>query len=390
MPNRLYLIVAAALFLSPSVGAAAESAATAAGFASAADVAAGPAAEPAQQPGPESREEPRQALQQDLAQEPQQDLQQELPQAEPGPTVFDELLVSGEQPGPGLWRVTKATAEGGEHVLWILGSYGPLPKRMQWRSRALERALAQSGEVIAPPSVDTDVGLFKGATLLPSLVGIRKNPNGETLQELVPPELYARWSVLKQRYLGNDRGIEKWRPIFAAGELYREAIGEAGLERSNIVWPAVEKAAKKRKLAVTRPVVNVAVEKPRDLIREFKKAEIEDLECFARTIERLESDLDLMRVRANAWATGEIAVLRELAPVDQAGACLSVVTGSELLQSRGLADLPTRLSDAWLAAAEDALARNASTVAVVWMSQLLSEDGILAQLESRGYRVEAP
>lgn len=381
MPYRLVLAALAGLILLGPVAAIAGTPAADGSVAAIAGVAAEPAAAPGQEQGPQSQEE--------MPRQPQQDPSQELPQEEPGPTVFDELLVSGEQPGPGLWRVTKQTADG-EHVLWILGSYGPLPRRMQWRSRVLERALDQSTEVIAPPSVDTNVGVLRGATLLPSLVGIRKNPNGETLQELVPPELYARWSVLKQRYLGNDRGVEKWRPIFAAGELYREAISEAGLERSNIVWPAVEKAAKKRKLPITRPVVDVELEKPRDLIREFKKAEIEDLECFARTIERLESDLDLMRVRANAWATGEIGVLRELAPVDQAGACLAVVTGSELLQSRGLADLPTRLTDAWLAAAEDALARNASTVAVVWMSQLLSEDGLLAQLESRGYRIEAP
>lgn len=311
------------------------------------------------------------------------------PEAGPGTPVFDELLVSGEQPGPGLWRVSRATADG-EHVLWILGSYGPLPKRMQWRSRQLEQALDQSVEVIAPASVSTDVGVLRGATLLPSLVGIRRSPNGETLEQQVPPELYARWLVLKQRYLGNDRGVEKWRPVFAAGELYREAISEAGLERRNLVWPAVEKAAKKRRLPITRPVVSVPVEQPRQLIREFKQAELEDLECFARTIERLESDLELMRVRANAWATGEVAVLRELAPVDQAGACLAVATGSELLQSRGLADLPSRVAASWLAAAEDALARNPSTVAVVWMSQLLGEDGLLAQLQSRGYRVEAP
>ncbi|MCU0975964.1 MAG: TraB/GumN family protein [Steroidobacteraceae bacterium] len=372
MPQRLRLIALAGVLLLGPLAAAADTAPTDAASAAAAEVVA--VAGLGQQPAP--------------GQGPESELEQ-APEAAPAPTVFDELLVSGEQPGPGLWRVAKQTAEG-EHVLWILGSYGPLPKRMQWRSRQFERAIAESAEVIAPASVNTDVGVFRGATLLPSLVGIRKNPNGETLQELVPPELYERWLVLKRRYLGNDRGVEKWRPVFAAGELYREAIGEAGLELSNVVWPVVEKAAKKRKLVITRPVVDVEVEEPRDLIREFKKAELEDLECFARTIERLESDLDLMRVRANAWATGEVGVLRELAPVDQAGACLAVVTGSELLQSRGLADLPSRLTAAWLAAAEEALARNASTVAVVWMSQLLREDGLLAQFEARGYRVEAP
>lgn len=310
-------------------------------------------------------------------------------ETEVGPTTFDELLVSGEQPGPGLWRVSKPTADG-ENVLWILGSYGPLPKKLQWRATQVERVIAQSQEVLGPVTVDAGVGFFKGVTLLPSLVGIRDNPNGETLRELVPPDLYARWLVLKKQYLGNERSVEKWRPIFAAGELYQEAIDAAGLQRENRVWPAIEKAARKHKVKITRPTISVPVEKPRDMIREFKKTELRDLDCFAKTIERLESDLDLMRVRANAWATGDIPTLQELAPVDQAGACLSVVTGSELLQSRGLADLPARLSNAWLAAAEDALSRNASTLGVLWMSEILRPGGVVAQLEAKGYLVEAP
>jgi hypothetical protein len=303
--------------------------------------------------------------------------------------VLDELLVSGEQPGPGLWRVSQPTAEG-ENVLWILGSYGPLPRRLEWRSTEVERVVSQSQEVLGPATVDAEVGAWTRLTLLPSLVGIRNNPTGETLQQAVPADLYARWLVLKERYLGNNRGVEKWRPIFAAGELYEEAIEDAGLRRNNRVWPVVEKAARRHKVPVTRPTVNVPVEAPRDLVREFKKTELDDLDCFARTIERLESDLDLMRVRANAWATGDVRTLQELAPVDQAGACLSVVTGSELLQSRGLADLPTRLSDAWLAAAEAALARNRSTFGVLWMGEILRPEGVVERLRALGYRVEAP
>lgn len=49
-------------------------------------------------------------------------------------TVLDEVLVTGEQAGPGLWKVTRPSADG-DHVPWILGTYGPLSKKMQWRSR---------------------------------------------------------------------------------------------------------------------------------------------------------------------------------------------------------------------------------------------------------------
>ena len=56
-------------------------------------------------------------------------------------TVIEEVLVTGVQPGPGLWRVTRPTDDG-EHVLWIMGQYHTLPKKMEWRSRELEAAIA--------------------------------------------------------------------------------------------------------------------------------------------------------------------------------------------------------------------------------------------------------
>jgi hypothetical protein len=97
-----------------------------------------------------------------------------------------------------------------------------------------------------------------------------------------------------------------------------------------------------------------------------------------------------MRVRANAWATGDVATLRRLAPVDQASTCIAVVMDSSLVQERGLADLPERTTDAWLAAADEALARNASTLAVLSLERILAPDGFLARLKARGYVVQDP
>jgi TraB/PrgY/gumN family len=97
-----------------------------------------------------------------------------------------------------------------------------------------------------------------------------------------------------------------------------------------------------------------------------------------------------MRVRANAWATGDVAKLRELAPVDNASACIAVVLNAQVMQDRGAADWPARRAAAWLSAVEQALARNASTVAVLSIDQILKPDGYVAQLRARGYVVEDP
>src|SRR5262249_8842598 len=135
------------------------------------------------------------------------------------------VVVSGEQPGPGLWKVTS-----GDHVLWILGTLSPLPKNIHWQPKEVQDAIASSQEIIDAPSlkVNADLGFFGKLRLLPSLVGVRDNPDHQTLQQVLPPDLYARWIAAKTKYFGagRARNIETWRPIFAAIELWNQAINK--------------------------------------------------------------------------------------------------------------------------------------------------------------------
>ena len=43
---------------------------------------------------------------------------------------LEVVLVVGEQPGPGLWKVSS-----GEHVMWILGEISPCPRKVRWKSK---------------------------------------------------------------------------------------------------------------------------------------------------------------------------------------------------------------------------------------------------------------
>jgi hypothetical protein len=302
---------------------------------------------------------------------------------------LEEVLVTGQQPGPGLWRVTRPGDASG-HVLWILGNHSPLPKKMQWRSGEVELVLASSQEVLAPVSVNASVGPLGGITLLPSLVGARRNPNDEQLRDVLPPDLYARWLVLKARYLGNDDDVEQWRPIFAAQELYRAALKQKGLVPYEGVWPTVEKLARRARVKVVQTELDLKVEKARAAIRDFKTMPLSDVECFARTMQRLESDLDLMRERANAWSVGDVTRLRSLAPVERASACIGVILDSSVMKERGYGDMLERLENLWVAAAEQSLARNTSTVAVLSVDEILKPNGYVARLREKGYVIEDP
>jgi hypothetical protein len=302
-------------------------------------------------------------------------------------TELPAVSVSGVQPGPGLWKVSR-----GEHVLWVLGTISNLPAHVQWRSDEVAQAVAGAQELIQSPRVKLklDTGFFGKLFLLPSAYAARKNPDGKTLQEVLPAPLYARWTVLKAKYIGRDGGIERWRPIFAAMELYRRALKQSGLRGSGQVVDAVEAVARQHGVPITPVVYTLEIERPRAALDAFKSAGPDDIECFARTLDSIEHDLPANAERANAWSTGDIATLRALPDSRYRDACAVAISDSGFARTLGIDDVPARVQAAWLAAARHALDTERSSFAVLPMDEVLDADGNLALLKAAGYAVEAP
>jgi hypothetical protein len=276
--------------------------------------------------------------------------------------------------------------------MWVFGTLSPLPKRMEWTSAAVEEAIAQSSEVLKMPTVDVTVkgAALGGIFLIPSLLKARNNPGKETLQDVLPPEVYARWAVLKKKYLGRDNGVEKRRPLMAAQKLDEEAMDDSGLTYSTKVMNVVERAAKKHKVTVTQPQIDMQIEDAKELVKEFSKTSLDDIECFDKTLQRLEKDIETTRLRANAWSLGEIGILRTLPFTDNRRACADAVLETTIARRAGFTDIEGRMETLWLDAAEAALAKNERSFAVLPMSLVLKDDGWLAKLGARGYTVEAP
>jgi len=238
--------------------------------------------------------------------------------------------------------------------------------------------------------VDTDLGFFGKLSLLPSLIGVRKNPDGKLLRDVVSPESYARWLVLKQRYIGRDGDVEKMRPIFAANELYEAAIEDSGLTGKRIVSPVIEAAIKEHDIKRTDPKVKATLKNPKAALKEFRSEPLGDRECFDKMLVNLETDVTRMAERANAWAVGDVDSLRNLPLGDQYQACQKALMQASVAQKNGLGNYEAEVRVAWLSAAENAIANNPVSFAVLPMSELLKPDGYLAALQAKGYLVEAP
>lgn len=302
-------------------------------------------------------------------------------------TDLPAVVVTGSQPDPGLWKVTH-----NGHVMWILGVTTPLPKRMQWQSADVEQAIAGSQEVLESPTikVKTNVGFFGKLLLLPSLLHARKNPDGATLQQRVSPDDYARWLVLKRKYIGRDHGIERWRPIFAALKLYRAALKARDLRFGGGVEKAVEHLAQKHRVTLTPVVWHVQINDPRAAIKQFTRNGLDDTTCFHRTMITLQQQLPVIAARANAWAIGDIAALRRLPLDGQRQACIDAVSETALARQTGIDTIAPGIEAIWLDAVDKAMRTNQQTFALLPMRELLKRTGPLTDLRALGYTVQSP
>ncbi len=307
-----------------------------------------------------------------------------------------QVLVSGKRPGPGVWKVSK---DG--HVMWVFGVYSPLPRDMEWDAVRVERLVAQSQALLLPPSASAKVGFWKGLTLLPQLprlIGIQNNPDGATLHDVLPAEVYARWTVLKAKYIGEDKDknknkdIERQRPIFVGQRLMQAGRDKYGLSTSGVVKDKIYQIARANKLKFVASGFEIPLDNVGKAISEFKQNRLNDVACFSKTMDTMEDDIDAMRVRANAWANGNIADIEKLDFNTLDDACDEAILGSTMAQQvdQDARSMRERLRAAWLDAAEQAMAKTDAVFAVLDMKDVFDQKGYLAALQARGYTVDAP
>jgi hypothetical protein len=288
----------------------------------------------------------------------------------------EEVLVTGIQPGPGMWKVQK-----GDHTLWILGTYAPLPSQVIWRSVEVQSVILQSREILGPYLAEFWVSGVDPYDL----------SGAQDLKDVLPADIYARWKKLKNRYIGRKQGRNNWLPASAAVQLQIHAFQSAGLTYDDQVWNFINAMARKHRIKVSLD----------HQIHKQIRPDLQDLGArvfstpasityLVKTMERLETDVADTRARANAWAVGDIAALRSLIETEQTQAYLAALSGP-FMTEHNLRDLFQRADEQWISAARTAINNNTTTFSILHISMLLGDPrGLLAGLEEAGCVVEAP
>ena len=302
-------------------------------------------------------------------------------------TDLAPVAVSGVLPGPALWKVTKGT-----HVMWVLGVTQLLPKKMQWETAAIERAIGNSQVVLEPPGLEIEAhaGFWGRLFLLPSLIGIEKLPDDKTLRDVLSPELYEHWEAQRAKYLGQSQGVERLRPVFAGAKLYAAAIKRSHLTDNGGVVKRVFGFAKHDHVPLWKTSYVFIMQNPRADAKAFKRATMDDQQCLRSILDAAEQGLSQATIRANAWATGDLTALRKILVARQQDECLSALGNTGFAKNLGMTDISQRMRAAWVKAATEALEKFQQTTALLPMQNVLAPDGYLTTLRLKGYTVSAP
>lgn len=308
-----------------------------------------------------------------------------------------EIVVTGRQPGPPLWRVSN-----GDNVMWILPLVSVVPKDMIWEDDRVAGIIAGADEYISPP--DISVGVPKTVLLNPInwirgprlFSRISRNPDGATLADVLPPETYTRYSALKERYLPRDRTIDKLRPLFAIDRMAREILDAEQLTSSGVISDRVRKLLRRnRDIRHTDVQLEEVVDGNFRELSERAQAMMDsmaqdhEIGCFESNLVRFERHLGDMKEVANAWATGNARDIEDYAGAgSMKDSCATVMLASS--EGRFIEKLLGESIQRWLDAATKALEANRSTFTMLSMAYITGDLSLTDRLVAMGYSLHIP
>ena len=127
--------------------------------------------------------------------------------------ILEEVVVVGKRPGPPLWRV-----KDGDRTLWVFGTLSPLPKSLQWEPQSVDWIVSQSQAYLSAPERSASTrNPIKAIGVLRKLRKLKKLPNSQKLDDVLPAELFRRFADAKARFAPRDDQLLRLRPMAMSG-----------------------------------------------------------------------------------------------------------------------------------------------------------------------------
>jgi uncharacterized protein YbaP (TraB family) len=295
--------------------------------------------------------------------------------ADQAPQVLDEVVVTGERAGPGMWHVHRGAAN-----VWILGSISPLPRDITWRSKQVETVLESTSQVLVQKPIEISIPRILWMLIVDRsvlMVG-----GGKRLKDVLPPDLHDRFAAQRSKVTDDAGKWERYRPIIAAAFLQQAAFHQANLSMRLDLGAALRILAKKHGVRVEE----VKVAGVSDMLEALKTMPpAAERTCVEASLTTVESGIPRLVDRAQAWASGNVERIENLPELKAVDACRVALDAG-----RGALDVIARIRQTWLASIEKYLQAPGTTIAVVNLDMMLERGGLLDALRAKGYEVDAP
>jgi len=295
--------------------------------------------------------------------------------AEQPPAALDEIVVTAERAGPGMWHVHRDAAN-----VWILGSISPLPRDITWRSKQVESVLESTSQVLVQKPIEISV-----PRILWMLIADRKVlmvGGGKRLKDVLPPDLHARFAAQRSKVTDDKDKWERYRPIIAAAFLQQAAFHQVNLSMRLDLGAALRNLAKKHGVRVEE----IKVAGVSDMLEALKTMPAAtEHTCVEASLSTVESGLPRLVERAQAWASGNVERIESTPELKEVDACRNALDAG-----KGAFDVIGRIRQTWLDSIERNLRSPGTTIAVINLDLLLERGGLLDQLRAKGYAIDAP
>lgn len=291
------------------------------------------------------------------------------------PAPLEEVVVTAERTGPGMWHVHRGAAS-----VWLLGSISPLPRDITWRSKQVESVLESTSQVLVQKPLEISV-----PRILWMLIADRKLlmvGGGKKLKDILPPDLHARFAAQRSQVGENSDKWERYRPIIAAAFLQQAAFHQVNLSMRLDLGAALRVLAKKHGVRIEE----IKVAGVSDMLEALKTMPAKtELTCVEASLSTVESGLPRLVERAQAWASGNVERIANMPELKEVDACRNALD-----DGKGAVDVIGRIRQTWLDSVEKYLRSAGTTIAVVNLDLLLERGGLLDQLRAKGYEIDAP
>jgi uncharacterized protein YbaP (TraB family) len=289
--------------------------------------------------------------------------------------ALDEIVVTAERAGPGMWHVHRDAAN-----VWILGSISPLPRDITWRSKQVESVLESTSQVLVQKPIEISI-----PRILWMLIADRKVlmvGGGKRLKDVLPPELHARFAAQRSKVTDDKDKWERYRPIIAAAFLQQAAFHQVNLSMRLDLGAALRNLGKKHGVRIEEIKV-AGVSDMLDALKTMPAAT--ERICVEASLSTVESGLPRLVDRAQAWASGNVQRIESMPELKEVDACRNALDAG-----KGAFDVIGRVRQTWLDNIERYLRSPGTTIAVVNLDLLLERGGLLDQLRAKGYEIDAP